>query len=78
VESLPVPIITQSLCIQCGFCVEYCPTQALDVEVESGFPTVVEPDACEYEGVCQDVCPTGAIELPYLIEFAPEPPLTDN
>ncbi|HBY96928.1 MAG: 4Fe-4S binding protein [Ardenticatenaceae bacterium] len=74
-ESLPVPIIIQTLCTRCGLCVEHCPTEALDREFASGYPVVIDPEACEYEGACETVCPTGAIELPFLIEFAPEPPL---
>lgn len=76
--SPPIPIITRMFCIRCGLCIDYCPTEALDKEPASGYPVVAKADACEYEGICETICPTGAIELPYLIEFAPEPSLTND
>ena len=53
------------LCKGCGFCVEFCPTGAL--ELSDGYnkkgyhPPVVTEDDCLYCEICEVVCPEFSI-----------------
>ena len=58
--------IEQELCKGCGYCVEFCPNQALALSSEfnaKGYhpPIVVDKDACTGRGFCSAVCPDFAI-----------------
>ncbi|WP_054695940.1 NIL domain-containing protein [Syntrophomonas palmitatica] len=52
----------EDICIQCGACASFCPTQALSIERES---MMVSFDNCKCVvcGMCLDCCPTRAIKL---------------
>jgi electron transfer flavoprotein alpha subunit len=60
-----LPIISRERCTSCGLCVDYCPTQA--VELVDGLPVITIPDKCAYCGLCEETCPVGAISLEYEI-----------
>lgn len=60
-----VHIITER-CKGCGFCVEYCPKDVLEISVKynkKGYhpPLVKNPDACVNCGLCEMLCPEFAI-----------------
>ena len=53
-------------CKGCGFCVEYCPKEVLELSKEynkKGYhpPVVVKPDSCVNCGLCEMICPDFAI-----------------
>jgi Fe-S-cluster-containing hydrogenase component 2 len=54
-------IINREICVGCGRCHPYCPTQAIHFE---GLNSVVDQDACYECGCCLrvEVCPVDAIE----------------
>jgi 2-oxoglutarate ferredoxin oxidoreductase subunit delta len=62
------------LCKGCAFCVEFCPTGALELSSEfnrKGYhPPVVIEDDCVYCEVCELVCPEFAI---YCVDEASVP-----
>lgn len=58
--------IVDSLCKGCGFCIEFCPLNALEESQEFNqhgyhFPEMVDPEACVNCEYCQLVCPDFAI-----------------
>lgn len=69
-EMPPDPVITGTLCVECGLCVKCCPKQALSVQ-EGQMPAVYDKTACLDMGeeltkkrcypcgVCVKVCPVG-------------------
>jgi len=55
-------------CKGCGFCVEFCPTEALAISYEfnsKGYhpPFMKEPDNCTICGLCALYCPDFAIHV---------------
>ncbi len=53
-------------CKGCGFCVEYCPNEVLELSKEyntKGYhpPFVKNPDSCVNCGLCEMICPDFAI-----------------
>lgn len=62
-----LPECLRENCLQCGKCVEQCPTQALDLKA-SGW--TIEPKRCIFCGYCQDACPQGAVSLGLNFELA--------
>lgn len=53
-------------CKGCGFCVEYCPKEVLELSKEynkKGYhpPVVVKPENCVNCGFCEMICPDCAI-----------------
>ncbi|MTI95073.1 MAG: 4Fe-4S dicluster domain-containing protein [Firmicutes bacterium] len=46
-------------CIQCGACVDTCPTEAIS---EGDDKYIIDADTCIDCGACVDSCPTEAIE----------------
>jgi len=59
-------------CKGCGFCVEYCPRQVLEMSREfnrKGYhpPEIVDSRACVNCGLCEMICPEFAI---FCIELA--------
>jgi len=58
--------IDKDRCKGCGFCVEYCPEDVLELSEEfniKGYhpPAVKYPDRCIYCQLCQTICPEFAI-----------------
>jgi len=58
--------LIQDRCKGCGFCVEYCPRDVLEVSEEfntKGYhpPRVKNPENCVNCGLCQILCPEFAI-----------------
>jgi ferredoxin len=60
-----LPLIDHKQCINCGICLDVCPTHALG-HIEDKIE-IVDPDACNYCGRCESECPVNAIALPYQI-----------
>ncbi len=65
-EITGVVTINKSWCKGCGFCVNYCPTDALAMSSEynaKGYhpPFVKSPDDCRNCDFCQTICPEFAI-----------------
>jgi len=59
-------VITKERCKGCGYCVEFCPKDVLEMSAEintKGFnlPRVAHPEACISCEVCQYVCPDMAV-----------------
>ena len=58
-------VIDAELCKGCGFCVEFCPTDALALSAEfnrKGYhPPVVNEEDCIYCEVCELICPEFSI-----------------
>jgi 2-oxoglutarate ferredoxin oxidoreductase subunit delta len=58
--------IDKDRCKGCGFCVEYCPKDVLELSEEfniKGYhpPFVRDEDACVYCQLCETICPEFAI-----------------
>lgn len=58
--------IVDSLCKGCGFCIEFCPTHALEASTDFNahgyhYPVVVQPASCVNCGYCHLLCPDFAI-----------------
>ena len=58
--------IIKERCKGCGFCVEYCPKDVLELSGEfntKGYhpPYVVKENACVHCGLCEMICPEFAI-----------------
>ena len=64
-SSWTLPEIDSDLCNQCGRCIEYCPSRA--VEMTQSGPVIVRPGDCTYCTECEAVCPQGAIRCGYEI-----------
>jgi len=65
VDNWALPVIREERCTGCGLCVDYCPTDA--VEMIDMRPVITHPQDCAYCGVCEEMCSAGAIELVYEI-----------
>jgi 2-oxoglutarate ferredoxin oxidoreductase subunit delta len=58
--------IIKERCKGCGFCVEYCPKDVLELSAEfntKGYhpPQVVKENTCVHCGLCEMICPEFAI-----------------
>lgn len=63
VEPLSETVVWQEdICIQCGACASFCPTQALDINRDS-MQVSFDNSRCVVCGMCLDCCPTRAIQL---------------
>jgi len=52
--------IVEKRCKQCGICVNFCPKNVLEIEINSA-PRVVNPDSCIGCRLCYQRCPDVAI-----------------
>lgn len=59
----------EDVCIQCGACASFCPTEALSIERESMMVSF-DNSKCVVCGMCLDCCPTRAIRLHFEIKEA--------
>ncbi|MDD2620195.1 MAG: NIL domain-containing protein [Syntrophomonadaceae bacterium] len=59
----------EAICIQCGACASFCPTEALVIERDSMLVSF-ENSKCVVCGMCLDCCPTRAIKLHFEIKEA--------
>ena len=62
--------IIKDRCKGCGYCVEYCPRDVLELSAEfniKGYhpPYAKDPEACVQCGLCEMICPDFAI---YVVE----------
>jgi L-aspartate semialdehyde sulfurtransferase ferredoxin len=57
------------VCIQCGACASFCPTEALAMDRNS-MEVSFHNDKCVVCGMCLDCCPTRAIELHFEVKDA--------
>jgi formate hydrogenlyase subunit 6/NADH:ubiquinone oxidoreductase subunit I len=61
----PRPIVDFKNCVSCRACVEGCPTQCMDMNVDVGDkhprPGLKEPKRCISCGFCAEECPVDAI-----------------
>lgn len=70
VESLSQTVVWHDeLCIQCGACASFCPTQALSIE-RSSMMVSFDNSQCVVCGMCLDCCPTMAIKLHFEVKEA--------
>jgi 2-oxoglutarate ferredoxin oxidoreductase subunit delta len=58
--------INKDRCKGCGFCVEYCPRDVLELSDEfnlKGYhpPHIIDEEACCYCQLCESICPEFAI-----------------
>ena len=70
VEPLSETVVWQpEVCIQCGACASFCPTEALSIDRES-MEVSFDNSKCVVCGMCLDCCPTRAIQLHFEIKEA--------
>ena len=59
--------INAALCKGCGFCVKFCPEQALAMGTQRGpkgdFLPIITPERCTACATCAQMCPEGAITI---------------
>lgn len=58
------PVVEQELCIFCGTCQKYCPTDVISIhkdEQEHNFQ--IDFDYCKGCGICASVCPKDCITM---------------
>jgi len=60
------PWINTKKCINCGICIDYCPTQAITQEDESA---VINEEKCIGCGECLVVCKPGAVKMRWDSDF---------
>ena len=67
-------VISDALCLGCGYCVEFCP-KGCNVIAGDRFspqgtmvPTFAEPEKCTACGICGWMCPHFAIEVYKYVE----------
>jgi len=70
VEPLSETVVWQpDVCIQCGACASFCPTEALFIERQS-MEVSFDNAKCVVCGMCLDCCPTRAIKLHFEVKEA--------
>ncbi len=65
-KNLKEIIILEERCKGCGFCIDYCPRNVLEISEkfnQIGYhpPKLVDPDQCLFCGLCERICPDFAI-----------------
>ncbi|MEQ8236552.1 MAG: NIL domain-containing protein [Syntrophomonadaceae bacterium] len=70
VEPLSQTVVWQpEVCIQCGACASFCPTEALHIDRKT-MEVSFNNKKCVVCGMCLDCCPTRAIKLHFEIKEA--------
>jgi len=70
VEPLSETVVwSEKLCIQCGACASFCPTEALSIDRDTMIVSF-NNSKCVVCGMCLDCCPTRAINLHFEIKEA--------
>jgi 2-oxoglutarate ferredoxin oxidoreductase subunit delta len=74
--------IAKDMCKGCGFCVEYCPEDVLELSAEfnvKGYhpPDVKHEDKCLYCQLCETICPEFAIFVTQKTPGEEEPSLSE-
>lgn len=70
VEPLSATVVWhEELCIQCGACPSFCPTDALNID-RATMMVSFNNDDCVVCGMCLDCCPTNAIKMMFNIREA--------
>jgi len=70
VEPLSQTVVWQpEVCIQCGACASFCPTEALNIDRKT-MEVSFNNKKCVVCGMCLDCCPTRAIKLHFEIKEA--------
>lgn len=54
------PVVNEALCVRCGTCARYCPTDCIAIHRE-GAPVEFDWRYCKGCGICANECPKGAI-----------------
>ena len=67
-------VISEALCLGCGYCEHFCPKGCITITGEKfspqGYmvPSFANPDDCTACGICGSMCPHFAIEVYKLVE----------
>jgi 2-oxoglutarate ferredoxin oxidoreductase subunit delta len=67
-------VISDALCLGCGYCVEFCPKGCIVIAGDrfspqgAMVPTFAEPEKCTACGICGWMCPHFAIEVYKYVE----------
>jgi len=61
------PAINEEKCINCMFCVVYCPENC--IRARDGKRKEIDLDYCKGCGICKEVCPVKCIEMKEEAEF---------
>jgi ferredoxin len=70
VEPLSETVVWQpDICIQCGACASFCPTEALQID-RTTMEVSFDNTKCVVCGMCLDCCPTRAIKLHFELQEA--------
>jgi len=59
----------EEICIQCGACASFCPTEALTIDRDTMIVSF-DNSKCVVCGMCLECCPTRAIELHFEVKEA--------
>lgn len=70
VEPLSETVVwDEEICIQCGACASFCPTEALIIDRQTMMVSF-DNSKCVVCGMCLDCCPTRAIKLHFEVKEA--------
>jgi NAD-dependent dihydropyrimidine dehydrogenase PreA subunit len=73
-----IEVISSSRCIDCGICVDVCPTNVFDADA-ADHPSIARQSDCQTCFLCEAHCPTDALFVSPLSGPAPESsPLRDE
>ncbi|MEM3383049.1 MAG: 4Fe-4S binding protein [Nitrososphaerales archaeon] len=57
------PIIDQSRCTKCGWCIVYCPEPCIYYESKKDSKILIDYDFCKGCGICAEECPVKCINM---------------